>query len=192
MVIIRNLCALFSMNWNASKLDFSISQQVFSLNIYSLIEVNRKSSQFFLQIHPNINYYVNWQVLHRALIYREIVLYSFHCRRVLNLSIHSAEVTFPLAIITQKIKIKKRKEKRTFMAKMHNFFLLTCLIVIIPTLHANVKEDEIYWKRQSQILNDSYWKQKASVAEKENKQAYTSDPYSLTKNLTFSVSEWVL
>ncbi|KAH1264495.1 putative pectate lyase 3 [Glycine soja] len=79
------------------------------------------------------------------------------------------------------------------MAKIHNFYLLTCLVVMIPTLYANVKEDEAYWKRQSEVLLvDSYWQERASIAEKENQQAYTSDPYSLTKNLTFSVSEIII
>ncbi|KAG5087793.1 hypothetical protein JHK86_000405 [Glycine max] len=64
---------------------------------------------------------------------------------------------------------------------------------MIPTLYANVKEDEAYWKRQSEVLLvDSYWQERASIAEKENQQAYTSDPYSLTKNLTFSVSEIII
>ncbi|KAK7407344.1 hypothetical protein VNO78_09182 [Psophocarpus tetragonolobus] len=76
------------------------------------------------------------------------------------------------------------------MAKLVNFILLTFLAVTIPTLHANVKEDEVYWVRQSQVLDhDAYWKERKIVAEKDNEEAYTSDPYSLTSNLTDSISD---
>ncbi|TKY69721.1 pectate lyase 3 [Spatholobus suberectus] len=77
------------------------------------------------------------------------------------------------------------------MAKLCHFFLLICFVVIIPTLHANVKEDDAYWQRKTELL-DPYWKEKAAVAEKLNQEAYSTDPYALTSNLTYSVSELIV
>ncbi|XP_027361416.1 probable pectate lyase 3 [Abrus precatorius] len=77
------------------------------------------------------------------------------------------------------------------MENLYNVLLLTCFLVLIPTLHANVKEDSGYWEKHEEVL-DSYWIQRASDAEKVNQGAYYSDPYALTSNLTSSVSQLII
>ncbi|RDX58229.1 putative pectate lyase P59, partial [Mucuna pruriens] len=71
--------------------------------------------------------------------------------------------------------------------KLYNLFLLTCL-VIIPTLHANVKEGQAFWERQAKTF-DKYWKGREVTAEEVNQRAYDSDPYALTSNMTQNVSQ---
>ena len=74
------------------------------------------------------------------------------------------------------------------MAKVYNLFLSLCLVVIIPTLHANILENDTY---REELLNefDEYWKEREAIAEKDNKEAYFPDPYAVTENFTSSVSE---
>ncbi|XP_020217787.1 pectate lyase [Cajanus cajan] len=74
---------------------------------------------------------------------------------------------------------------------MRYFYLLICFITIIPTLDANDKENEEYWKKQTEVL-DAYWEYREEVAQEENKEAYTPDPYALTSNLTSNVSELII
>ncbi|KAK2375062.1 pectate lyase [Trifolium repens] len=76
------------------------------------------------------------------------------------------------------------------MAKLYYLYILTCLVVIIPTLvHANVKEEKSYWDKVSPTLKDPYWSEKATIAARTNDEAYTPDPYEVSENLTSSVSE---
>lgn len=76
------------------------------------------------------------------------------------------------------------------MAKLYHLFLLTILVVIIPTLvHANVKEQDSYWENLLPYINDTYWREKAAKAEETNNIAYTPDPYAVSENLTSVVSE---
>lgn len=74
------------------------------------------------------------------------------------------------------------------MALLHIFLLLLCLVVIVPTLHANLLERDEYWQDHYGEF-DEYWKERAKIAENDNKAAYFADPYAVSGNLTFSVSE---
>lgn len=74
------------------------------------------------------------------------------------------------------------------MAKLYSFLLFFCFMVIIPTFDANVKEDEVYWQKHIEGL-DAYWQERAAVAEKVNKEAFSPDPYAVSGNLTSIVSE---
>ncbi|XP_061338814.1 probable pectate lyase 3 [Gastrolobium bilobum] len=76
------------------------------------------------------------------------------------------------------------------MAKLSNFFFLGCLLVIIPTLHANVKEDTAYFEKQAEQA-DSYWKERAVIAEKANLEAFNPDPFALTGNLSSTINEFI-
>ncbi|KAL5100334.1 hypothetical protein RYX36_004661 [Vicia faba] len=79
------------------------------------------------------------------------------------------------------------------MAKMYHLFLLTILVVIIPTLvHANVKEQPLYWDNLLPFINDTYWREKAVTAQKANSIAYTPDPYAVSENMTSVVSEMII
>ncbi|CAL5188701.1 unnamed protein product [Lathyrus oleraceus] len=79
------------------------------------------------------------------------------------------------------------------MAKLYHLFLFTILVVIIPTLvHANVKEQDTYWKNLLPYINDTYWQEKAAKAEETNNIAYTPDPYAVSENLTSVVSEMIV
>lgn len=76
------------------------------------------------------------------------------------------------------------------MAKLEDyFFLLICFLVTIPTLYANVKEENTYWLMQKPVLSDAYWKERATVAEKENQAAFTPDPYAVSGNFTSKITE---
>lgn len=75
------------------------------------------------------------------------------------------------------------------MADLYTSLLVICLVVIIPTLYANVKEDQVYWDRQMKALDTTYWKDKALNATKANQEAYFPDPYAVTRNLTSSISQ---
>ncbi|KAK7309572.1 hypothetical protein RJT34_06411 [Clitoria ternatea] len=76
------------------------------------------------------------------------------------------------------------------MATFYNLFLLVGL-VLLPTLEANVKEDSSYFDKRVDLHN-AYWQDKAATAQQVNQQAFTSDPYSVTSNLTYSVSELLI
>ncbi|CAJ1931711.1 unnamed protein product [Sphenostylis stenocarpa] len=69
--------------------------------------------------------------------------------------------------------------------------LLSRNAVTIPTLYANVKENDEFWKRQAKILNDKYWQGREEVAEVENQEAYVTGPYKFTENVTDSVSDMI-
>lgn len=80
--------------------------------------------------------------------------------------------------------------QRTIMEKLYHLFLLIILVVILPSLvHANVKEEPSYWDNVLPFINDTYWRGKATDAEKANNLAYTLDPYAVTGNMTSNVSE---
>jgi len=74
------------------------------------------------------------------------------------------------------------------MTKLCSIFLLTCLVVTIPTFYANVLEDEEFLDNQTKSF-DGYWKGRKQVAEKQNQEAYITDPYSFTINMTNNISE---
>ncbi|CAI8587815.1 unnamed protein product [Vicia faba] len=79
------------------------------------------------------------------------------------------------------------------MTKLYHLFLLTFLVVIIPTLvNANVKEQDSYWDNILPFINDTYWREKAVDAEKANNKAYTPDPYAVSGNMTSTVSEMII
>ncbi|CAL0330946.1 unnamed protein product [Lupinus luteus] len=67
-------------------------------------------------------------------------------------------------------------------------FLSLSIVILATTLHANLLENDEYWKNHV-VEFDDYWKERARIAEQDNKAAYSSDPYAVSGNLTFSVSE---
>ncbi|KAK4261167.1 hypothetical protein QN277_004205 [Acacia crassicarpa] len=73
---------------------------------------------------------------------------------------------------------------------LFSFFLLICWVAI-PTLHANVLENETFWNEHS-IEFDQYWHQRANEAEKANKEEYQSNPYEVVGNITASVERMLL
>lgn len=76
------------------------------------------------------------------------------------------------------------------MTRFYSFFVVFSLVVIIPTLvHANVKEHPQYWVKQLRVLNDSYWKERATTAAMANLKAYTPDPLAISANLSLTVNE---
>ncbi|KAF7809170.1 pectate lyase-like [Senna tora] len=64
-------------------------------------------------------------------------------------------------------------------------------MVAIPTLYANVLEQEDYWKQRSSEF-DAYWQEKAKEAEKANLAAYDDKPYEVVGNLSESVERILL
>ncbi|ESW29378.1 hypothetical protein PHAVU_002G065800 [Phaseolus vulgaris] len=76
------------------------------------------------------------------------------------------------------------------MTKLCSIFLLTCLVVTIPTFYANVLEDEEFLDNQTKSF-DGYWKGRKQVAEKQNQEAYITDPYSFTINMTNNISDLI-
>ncbi|KAE9595591.1 hypothetical protein Lal_00031145 [Lupinus albus] len=76
------------------------------------------------------------------------------------------------------------------MGKLYSF-LFFCFMAMIPSFDANVKEDETYLQEHVKTM-DAYWKEKAIVAEKVNKEAFFPDPYAVSENLTSSVSQIIV
>ncbi|KAL1315787.1 probable pectate lyase 3 [Arachis duranensis] len=71
------------------------------------------------------------------------------------------------------------------MVEMYNLFLSLCLVAMIPILKANILENTTY-------LNDfdeEYWKERAAIAEKDNREAYFLNPYEISGNFSSTVLE---
>ncbi|KAK7362193.1 hypothetical protein VNO77_04299 [Canavalia gladiata] len=84
--------------------------------------------------------------------------------------------------------------KKSEMTEHHIIFafILFSLAIFIPTLHANVlEEDEGYWKTHV-VEFDPYWRKRAKIAQVDNEEAYFRDPYAVSGNLTSSVSELIV
>ncbi|KAK7317520.1 hypothetical protein RJT34_01833 [Clitoria ternatea] len=77
------------------------------------------------------------------------------------------------------------------MAKNHIYFLLLSLAIFIPSLHANTLESDEFWQEREKEY-DKYWQHREKVAETDNEEAYSSDPYDVSGNLTSSVSELIV
>ncbi|XP_020224116.1 pectate lyase-like [Cajanus cajan] len=73
----------------------------------------------------------------------------------------------------------------------HFFLILLSLAVIIPTLNANILEKDEYWQNHVNDF-DPYWQERAKTAKKNSEAAYFQDPYSLSGNLTTSVSDLIV
>ncbi|ESW25834.1 hypothetical protein PHAVU_003G069100 [Phaseolus vulgaris] len=77
------------------------------------------------------------------------------------------------------------------MAIRQNLLVLLSLAVLIPTLNANTLESEEYWQKHENEF-DPYWKGRAETAAVDNNAAYFPDPYSVSGNLSSSVSELIV
>ncbi|XP_027348153.1 pectate lyase-like [Abrus precatorius] len=77
------------------------------------------------------------------------------------------------------------------MAKYHICLVLVSLAVFIPTLHANVLEKDEFWQEQVKAFTP-YWQERAKVAKIDNEAAYFADPYAVSGNMTFAVSELIV
>ncbi|MED6181480.1 putative pectate lyase 3 [Stylosanthes scabra] len=76
------------------------------------------------------------------------------------------------------------------MAKAYTLFLSLCLVVVIPTLQANILENSTTFVEQHiGTVDDAYWKERASVARKLSENAYFPDPHALTRNFTLTVQQ---
>ncbi|XP_054809221.1 pectate lyase-like [Prosopis cineraria] len=73
---------------------------------------------------------------------------------------------------------------------LFSFFFLIYWVAI-PTLHANVLENETYWKGHASEF-DQYWHERANEAEKVNKEEFQPNPYDVVGNLTASVDRMLL